>query len=78
MPFCLLDVFNQIVLGFLPEEDVRVCLRLARLVYVYLADLVDRLALLLMVGADEGVKGRHFLQEGKGRCWRIVYVSKMR
>ena len=78
MPSCLLDVFNEIVLGFLSEEDVRVCLRLARLLYVCLADPVDSLALLRMVGADEGVKGWRFSQEGKEMCWRIVYVRKMR
>ena len=60
MPSCLLDVFNEVVLGFPPEVDVRVCLRLARLVYVCLADLVGSLALLRMVGADEGVKGLCF------------------
>ena len=50
-------MFSEVVLGFPTGVDVRVCLRLARLVYVRLADLVDSLVLLRMVGADEGVKG---------------------
>ena len=56
VPFCLLGVFNKVVLGFQLEVVVRVYLRFARLVCVRLADLVDGLALLRMVGADEGVE----------------------
>ena len=62
MPSCLLDVFSEVVLEILPEVDVRVCLRLARLVYVFLVDLVGSLALLQMLGADEGVKRLRFSQ----------------
>jgi hypothetical protein len=58
----LLDVFSEVVLEILPEVDVRVCLRLARLVYVFLVDLVGSLALLQMLGADEGVKRLRFSQ----------------
>ena len=71
VPFCLLGVL-YVVVGFLPEEDVRVCLRLARLVYGCLADFVDSLALLWMVGAGESVRGWRFSLVRKGRCWRIV------
>ena len=60
MPSYLLNVFSEVVLGILPEVDARVCLRLARLVYVCLVDSVGSLALLRMVGADEGVKGLRF------------------
>ena len=41
MPSCLLGGFSEVVLGFPTEVDVRVCLRLVRLVYVRLADPVD-------------------------------------
>jgi hypothetical protein len=61
VPSCLLGVFSEVVLGFPTEVDVRVCLRLARLGYVRLADTVDSLALLRMVEADEGVKGLRVL-----------------
>ena len=60
VPSCLLVVFNVVVLGFPTEVNVRVCLRLARLVCACLADLVDGLALLRMVGVDEGVRGLRF------------------
>ena len=57
VPFCLLGVFNKVVLEFLLEVVVRVYLRFARLVCVRLADHVDGMAMLRMVGADEGVEG---------------------
>ena len=57
VPFCLLGVFSEVVLGFLLEVVVRVCLRFARLVCVRLTDPVDGLALLRMVRADGGVEG---------------------
>ena len=57
VPSCLLSVFSGVVLGFPTDVSVRVCLRLARLVGVRLADLVDGLALLWMDGAGGGVRG---------------------
>ena len=47
----LLGGFTGVVLEFPTEVDIRVCLCLARLVCVRLADLVDSLALLRKVGA---------------------------
>ncbi len=57
VPSYLLGVFSGVVLGFPTEVSVRVYLRLARLVCVRLADPVDGLALLWMVGAGGGVRG---------------------
>ena len=57
VPSWLLGVFIGVVLEFPTEVNIRVCLRLARLVCVRLAGLVDSLALLRRVGAGEGVKG---------------------
>ncbi len=57
VPSLFLGVFTGVVLEFPTEVDIRVCLRLARLVWVRLADLVDSLAMLRKVGAGEGVKG---------------------
>ena len=56
VPFCLLNVFREVVLEFLLEVVVRICLRFARLVCVRLAVLVGGLALLQMVRAGEGVE----------------------
>ncbi len=78
MSSCLLDVLSEVVLGFLPEEAVRVCLRLARFVYVCLAYPVASLALLCKVGAGEGVEGWRDSLVRRGRCWRIVYVRNER
>ena len=53
---CLLNVVSEVVLEFLLEVFVRVCLRCARLVCVRLAVPVHGLALLRMVRADGEVE----------------------